>query len=367
MQKKVLLKLLFSIGLGLALAGCGEPQPRVTDGSEAYVKREESQTERTDTTDSTEGMLEEQDQPQESEPLFIISSIDAKRKTMTLYNCETDQEKLYGYTGATYIKGKYGDSLTAAQVSPGEIVTVELKEETLTEVQVAAEGFSYDDLSNYTLDRENKTLMVGSEKYFFDDNLLIYHGDSKVSLSEISVQDTICLKGMGNRIYAIQIIAGHGTVVLENTELFQGGYITIGNMVSKKITPQMRIEVAEGSYLLSVANDGYGGSREVTIKANQETKVNLDELKGSGPQFCQIQFKIVPSSGSVFLDGEQVETNKTVEVRYGTHKLTAKKDGYDPWSKTLIVNSKTAQITIELTEENDEDEPISTSDRKSVV
>ena len=127
-------------------------------------------------------------------------------------------------------------------------MSVERRGETLTNVQVASDGFSYDDLHNFTLDMEKQIVSVGGSTYFFDDKVAAFHGSSKISLSEISAQDTICLRGIDRQIYTIQVQSGHGTVVLENTDVFQGGYVTIGNQLSMKIVPQMRIEVAEGTY-----------------------------------------------------------------------------------------------------------------------
>ncbi|MEY8391970.1 PEGA domain-containing protein [Lachnospiraceae bacterium 45-W7] len=352
MRKRKLYMLFLFLLLFVTAAGCGEKKKRITDGSEVYVKREE-----------TEAPEETEEEEQDLQALYVVTGIDTDHQLLTLRDCETAKEKPYHYTGGTYIKNKYGDNLAIGQLSLGELVTIEEKNETLTAVQISEETFSYDDLYNFTLDTEMKSLTVGAESYYFDENLLIYHENSKISVSEVSEQDTISMKGVGQHIYVIQVMTGHGTVVLENTELFQGGYITIGNILSRKITPQMRLEVPEGTYLLAVANNGYGGSRNITVEANRELKVNLDELKGEGPKVCQIQFKATPENAVVKLDGEQVQLGQTVSVTYGAHKLTAEAEGYTDWNKTLIVNSATAEISIELTsqEEEEKDETISTS------
>lgn len=357
MQKKKIYLFFITIIISILLLGCGESKKRITDGSEVYVKRQS--TKEVKDTEETEN-IEEIALFQEQKKIYVVTAIDTKRKTITLRNRDTSREKPYNYTGATYIKSKYGDNLTINQLIVGELVTIEQQGETLTNVQISDEIFSYDDLHNFTLDIENKILTVGGSKYYFDDSLLVYHDNSQISLSEVSEQDTICMKGKENQIYTIQVTSGHGTVVLENIDIFQGGYITIGNIVSTKVIPQMRIEVPEGRYLLAVANDGYGGSREITVEANRETSVNLNELKGEGPKTCQIQFKIVPESGKVYLDGELIDIRNVVEVRYGTHKLTAKADGYKDWSRILSVNSKTAELTIQLSDKESED-TISTS------
>lgn len=347
MQKRNRRFVFIAACLILLLAGCGGRGGKITDGRESLKGKEDS-------------YIEEVEILKETDKLYIVTAIDSDRSVITLQDWETTREKPFNYTGATYFKGKYGDNLTVNQISVGELVTVERRGETLVNVQISDEVFSYDDLYHFTLDLSKQTLSVGGSTYFFDDKVSAYHGNSKISLSEISEQDTICLRGIDKQIYTIQVLAGHGTVALKNTDIFQGGYITIGNMISMKIVPQMRIEVAEGTYLLTVANDGYGGSREITVEANQETAVDLNELKGEGPKSCQIQFKVEPANTEVYLDGQKIDISKAVEVRYGTHRLTAKAEGYEEWSRTLIVNSKTAELTIKLTDKSS-DETISTS------
>ncbi len=356
MQKKKIHILLLCLLLAALSAGCGEKKKKITDGSEVYVRREEKEAQED---------KEEAEELQQPETLYVVTGIDADHKLLTLRDCETAKERPYSYSGGTYIKDKYGSSLTVGQLSLGELVTIEQKKDILTTVQISKEAFFYDDLHNYTLDKDQKSLTVGSDSYYYDEELLAYHDGSRVSVSEISEQDKICLKGVGQKIYVILVETGHGTVVLENTETFQGGYITIGNILSRKITPQMRIEVAEGTYVLAVANNGYGGSRNITVEANTELKVNLDELKGEGPKRCKIQFKVTPENTvtKVYLDGELADISQPIEVSYGTHRLQAEAEGYASWNKTLIVNSASAEIVIELKteEEAEKDDTVSTS------
>lgn len=360
-MRKRSMSILLLVLLVVLAAGCGERKKRVTDGSDVYVSRQETKTQEKPEDEEQE---EPEDKKQEQQDIYAVTAIDLERQILTLRNCQNAVEVPYEYTGGTYIRDKYEHDLTASQLSVGELVTIEQQGEKLTTVQIAKDAFSYDDLYNFTLDREMQSLTVGGSIYYYDDDLLAYQEGSSIPLSELSEQDTVCIKGVGQEIYTLQVMTGHGVVALENTELFLGGYITIGNLLSQKITPQMRVEVAEGTYLLAVANDGYGGSREITVEANKETKVDLDELKGDGPSFCQIEFAVTPENAEVFLDGEQLDFHQPIQVRYGTHHLTAKADGYVEWTRKLIVNSATAKLKIEMTtveEAEQEEDTISTA------
>lgn len=305
MQKRNLFILLLILLSAAFAAGCGGGERRITDGSEVYVKREAA---------DTQEEIEEDTEAEVVEEIYAVTAVDMERKILTLRNCENAVEVPYHYTGGTYIRDKYGKDMTVSQLSIGELVTIEQQGEKLSVVQVSADAFSYDDLHNFTLDQEMQSLTVGSSIYYFNNSLLAYYKGSPIPLSELSEQDTVCIKGVGQQIYTLQVTNGHGVVVLENVELFLGGYITIGNVLSQKITPQMRIEIAEGTYLLSVANNGYGGGREITVEADKETKVNLDELKGEGPKLCQIQFEVKTENAQLFLDGEQIDTAQPLSL-----------------------------------------------------
>lgn len=220
MQKRRLQAILVIMVVGLFLSGCGTKKGKTANDNIADMNQEDT---------AAEG------EEKQGNKLFAVTAIDTNRKILTLYDCETRQEKPYNYNGATYIHDKYGGSMTIGQLSQGELVTIESSEDMLVDVRVSDEAFRYDDLHNFTLDQENKTLTVGGSTYFFDDSLLIYQDSSKLTLSEISEYDTICLRGMDKKIYTIQIMTGHGTVVLENEDVFLGGYITIGNLMSVKV------------------------------------------------------------------------------------------------------------------------------------
>ena len=252
MQKKKLIFIIFSILSAVFFISCGNGKKgKVTDGREAFPGKEK-------------GGIEEVELLKEEGKIYVVTAIDTDRGTVTLQDWETTREKPYTYNGATYFKGKYGDNLTVSQISAGELVSIERRGETLTNVQVADGMFSYDDLHNFTLDTNKQTISVGGETYFFDDKVAAFHGSSKISLSEISAQDTICLRGIEKQVYTIQVQAGHGTVVLENTEVFQGGYITIGNLLSMKSCPRCGLRWRKGHTCLQWqmrATAGAGKSR----------------------------------------------------------------------------------------------------------
>lgn len=350
MQKKKRMFWCVFLVAALWLSGCGKNEPALTDGREVYVKSQEAEkteaskeTEETDETEKTDDTGKT-----EQEQRYLLTGLDTEQKKITLRAYQGQEEKEYDYTGGTLIKDKYGNNITMEQLGLGEMVTTVIEKDKVKSIQVSDEGFTYGDIHNFTLNTEAKTITVGKENYYYDDDLLVFFGNSKISLAELSEWDTICLKGIEKKVYAVQVTEGHGTVVLQNTDLFVGGNITIGNILSLNIEKDMRIEIPEGTYLLSVANDGYGGSTEITVEANRETTVNLDELKGEGPKYSTVAFTIEPENAVLYLNNEMVDLSQPLQLKYGRYSLSAKAEGYADWDKTLVVNSQSANIRIEL-------------------
>ena len=77
---------------------------------------------------------------------------------------------------------------------------------------------------------------------------------------------------------------------------------------------------------------------------------DLDMIKGEGPKSCELSFTVTVPDTTVLLDGQPVDLSMPVTVTYGTHSLQAAATGYSAWSRQLVVNSETANIIIDLTE-----------------
>ena len=150
------------------------------------------------------------------------------------------------------------------------------------------------------------------------------------------------------------VATGRGELQLENTSLFDGSFIQVGNKIFSEITPEMKLEVPEGVYTVAVANKGYGGSTEVEIRRGQTTVLDLEQLKGDGPKKGNILFAVDVADAVLQIDGETVDYSKAVPVEYGVHTLTVTADAYEPYVKKLFVNSPEATIVIGLSSDGEE-------------
>lgn len=329
--------LLALIFLLLTLAGCQKSRMEGISGQEENTQEEEP-------LEGSEegGAVEDKD-------LYILLHSNPDTERLFFQNVDTGRQEEFTYGGGTYIYNRYGESTTASRIPMGALVYLVYREDNfLISLTEATDAFLYEDMTDYQLDTEKAMLTVLGNNYFYEEDLKVFSRENLIALNEVSSQDSLTIRGKGNKVVSIVVSRGHGTVSLKNTKLFEGGMISIGNVEAQIIAPDMRLEVPEGTYLLSVAKDGYGGSKEITVNRFEELEVDLEPLKGEGPKYCQLQITAEPENTVVTLDGEQIDYSQAQTLKYGAYVLKARAEGYESWSGKLVVSSEEASLSIRL-------------------
>lgn len=312
-----------------------------TDGSTGLVAANEPE--------ETESGAE--DDRQVTEELYAVISMNTENSTLRLYDWKKNRQEDFTYNDATYFLDKYGNNTSSAQMLPGRIVQLEMYPKTgeLRTVQISDDAWEYDDIRRYSVDTKENIFQIAGTKYYYEDDLHVFSDDKTISIKELGKEDTLRVQGIGRKILTISVTSGHGTIRLTNTDIFEGGWMSLSSKMYFLVTEDMQIEVPEGTYMLSVANDGYGDTKEITVERGEETVVDLNELKGEGPQFCTVTFEVGVENAVMTLDGEIIDYTKPQQIKYGIHKLEIVAEGYETWSKRLYVNSKEATIQVAMT------------------
>lgn len=318
-----------------ALSACGKE-----DSNEPFTYRAPAtkQEEKADTEEDTQD--------------FVIEQMDMVGETMTLYSPESDRQVRYSYTLGTRFMDKYGDSYSSIHFTPGQVVQLGdiTAASALSSVQMSNQVWNQTDVTNYKIDTEKGIFTIGQTQYRITSNTMAFSQDAGVSLDTIGTDDTLQVIGKDKEVWSVIVTTGHGYIQLQNSSTFVDSMICIGNRIFTKITGDMLLEVPEGTYAITVANKGYGGTGIYTVARGETTTVDLDQLKGSGPKVCQLTVTSDVAGAFVYIDGQQITVGQAVPVTYGSHTLKVVAEGYDDWQKTLIVNSESATISLDLEE-----------------
>ena len=285
---------------------------------------------------------------------YVICDINMEEETITLMSLDSNRPIRCKYNLSTKFMDKYKNSYSTVHFVPGQVVKLGEKNEdsVLESIWMSDTVWDYDDVGNYQLDTEKGAMEIGKSTYRITDDTLVFSGDRQADWDEIGTDDVLEVIGSDKQIISVMVTTGHGYIQLTNSGTFKDSMICIGNEIFTNITGDMKIEVPEGTYPITVAKDGYGGTAEFTVTRNETTVVDLDQLKGKGPKTCKLTLQTDVEGARVYIDGKQIEVGKELKVTYGSHKLSVVAEGYESWEKTLVVNSKSATIELSLTQQD---------------
>lgn len=326
------------VGIVLLLAGC-QGDEETSDVRYFYNSMN---------TTRDENMEESSDQGE----LYLILSINSAEQVMRVYRYANGIEYQYYYGLGTEFRDKYGKHVSVAGFSVGDVVSISSMNtyEKITLVQKSGDVWVYDNITRFKIDEGKGILTIGDKHYRIKNQTFLFSEDKRILLDEISDNDTLSVVGKDKDVLSISVTTGHGYLRLRNTKLFEGSYLQLDTKIFSEIEPSMELEVEEGVYTLAVANNGWGGSTEVTVARGETTYVDLDELKGEGPKKGKIQFGVDVEGAEIYVDNKKIDYSGPVELQYGAHYLVVVADGYDTWSRTLYVNSEEGTILIGLTD-----------------
>ncbi len=317
-----------------------------------------------------EGQTESQQTESEKSPedyLYLITEHDTLEEAISLYSFTSGLEHYYEYGFSTQFKDKYGNYASAAEFTPGRFVIIAPRDKDgyLTEVMLSDYVWEYEKVRRFQIDEDKGVFTIADTKYSIRDEVKIFSNGKEIEFSDISRDDILTVVGIDKRILSVVVTTGHGTLSLKNTSLFEDSFLQLNSNIFAMITPNMEMEVPEGSYTLKVANDGWGGTATIEIVRGETTEIDLETLKGEGKKKGLISFKIDVEEVEVYVDYQLIDHTKPIELTYGTHVLKIEAEGYDTWKKYLSVNSEEATLIIELTEDADSEKETTEAEEDS--
>ncbi|SFQ42506.1 hypothetical protein SAMN02910358_02036 [Lachnospiraceae bacterium XBB1006] len=262
------------------------------------------------------------------------------------------QELAYHYTGGTDVFDRYGQPKAVEQLTPGEIyeLTIDVNTQTVETMRQSDKVWVFPNLIRFALDKEHDRMVVGEESYHLNDLVPVFDGADVFTRDQIGENDELTLIGQGKEIISVIISTEHGELQFKNIAGFEKGYFVLGNVAAARITKEETLPVRAGTYLLSVAGSGRGGSEEITIEPGKVTTVDLAKYHAGAKKDCMLTLLTEQKNVTVTINGKEVAVGKAMKLPYGVYRINASKKGYDDWTKLLFVNSKKAVISINLSD-----------------
>ncbi len=279
----------------------------------------------------------------------VVTALDTEVKNITVLNIDTRESTTFAYSISTLVQNKYGDGISMAQIQIGELIDLEYdrKNGRVKEVTISPDSWELNQITQFTMDRTNKTIQAGSYLYQYESSIVIVSDEELIEPIEISDQDELTIKGRGTTAYSIIVTKGHGYVSLENEELFIGGILTIGK-IAKPITANMLVVVPEGDYTLEVTKGSTKGQKQIWVEKNEELSVDIRSFVAEARQIGTVNFKIEPENAKLYVNGKETNHKEVATFDYGTYAIRVEADGYVPFAEKYQIEKSYQQKTITL-------------------
>lgn len=341
---------LLAAGLCVWLTGCDYDTNVITMGGSA---------ENTEVKEATEGVdmgfrIMEPGEYDSKDTAVVVQVMEDENK-ITFLNRIVNKNYTLTYDGTTTVTDQYGGSLSAAQLAPGDIVDVCFQHipKKCVSVMRSASAWEADVTNGFTMNQARGQISFNGELYTLAERMVLRSGGEEIELTDLNERDVLSVKGIDNTVYSIIVEKGHGYLRLTGTEYFVDGFIEVGKEIVQRITEDMMLTVPEGEYTVSVQNGSHGGSKEAKIYRDEETVLDLSDLKGEEVKSGNVFFTLTPADANVYIDGEKIETSAYVTLEYGVHQMIVKAEGYETISQYIKIGQENANLNVEMEPEGE--------------
>lgn len=336
----------------MLLCACG-PKGEDTPDEKQSIENSQAETERVDT-----GFILTGPDSFDSADTALLVNKDKEENTVTFLNLELGRRYTLSYDGTTRLYDKYGESVSMDQLPKGSIVDVTFlkSKKHLTTMQLSDKAWKYENVERYEINIVRGEVSIGSEVYKLSPHTQYLSGGRDIELMDLNPTDIVSFQGLDSTVLSVTVEKGHGYLRLVNDTNFVGGWIEIGQTQIQRITEDMLLVVAEGSYQVNISHNGGGGIKNVIINRNEETTLDIGDLVIPEPEKGMVIFTLSPSSAEVYIDGVKTSIAEPVTLEYGIHQLIAKADGYKSVTQYIRVNQESVGVNVVLDPIRDEEE-----------
>lgn len=296
--------------------------------------------------------------------LVVIKRIDTANKNISFMDVETGGSDTYTYSNGTDLFNKSGAAISIQQLKAGDIVDMSYEKNSLNlkKVQISVNNDVWDNgkVTSFAFDEKSNSMKIGQTMYYFTDDLLVFSNDEIVDVRSLNnTMDQLVVKGYKNQVVSIVVEKGHGYISLDGDTLFIDGLINVGNVLARKIEPDMLLPVTEGNYVVEAVNGKYKAEKKITIERDKETIVDFSDIPAIVEETGNLKFDIDVALAQLYIDNKPYNYASIVTLKTGKHKVKATASGYDDYEMELEVKPEyqVVRISLKKSDSNNETKP----------
>ncbi len=288
---------------------------------------------------------------EESEPDSVIAVVlktDPADKIMTIYNFSDNKEYKLSVEGNTSLKDKYGTNIVFAEFNQGDIIETIYMPDSFkaSSIKLSAQGFSLKMATNSKILPNEKKIIIGNDEYSYTDRLICLSDGQAINITDIDPVDVVTYKGYKNVIWYAEIMKSYGYVNITGKKDIINGSVEIGTLDPFSLSLEDEIKVPEGSYNVVVrGNNIETYTTQTEIEKGKTTEIDLSKVvfnAGYLTVTCNekdIIFKVNETIKSI---------SEPLFLAYGEYELSATKEGFSSFSKTIKLDENNMTVNIEL-------------------
>ncbi len=283
----------------------------------------------------------------------LVLSVDTAAKTIRVYEPENDIYLTLSYTGTTDIKNRFGEVISASLLKPYTIAeaSYDIADNRLYRLYQCEDFWKYEEPASWSLSFDKKMMTINDANYRVSANVAAFAADGEYQASLLSNMDIINVYGKGQRVFAIELVHGHGTIFVMNEAPFLGGSLFVDNVYAGQITEGFALGIREGSYEISFSLGDLNGKQEVTVDRNGTAIIDMKQYAATETTYGMVTFWLTPENAQLFVDNFYYPSNEPIKLSYGTHFVEVSAEGYTSWGGMITVSTEEMSLTIGLVEQ----------------
>ena len=199
---------------------------------------------------------------------------------MRFVDIKTGTEYEVPYTGSTDIQDAYGKIKAASTMDMGGIYDVYVdKKGKAVKIHGNSDAWVRYDVSGITVDENSRKLSIGASNMIYESYTVVLSGEERISIAQLVDQDKLVIRGVGEKVYSVNVTAGHGYLKFTGVDALVGGYVSIGNKQLLGVTKDMLVTAPVGTHTVNVRNGNLSASKTVTIAKDETTSVDFLKYK----------------------------------------------------------------------------------------